>query len=235
MTVTVSTILSTDFHWDFHVLCTPLPSDIRAQIVVVPLSRANCISDRLVWGESSSGAYSSRSGYAFISQVPHPPDSSKCWKQLCQLPVPAKLKDCLLTNAFHFHRGIATSPMCARCTLFPETTLHLLRDCIWSRDVWTRLHAPNVDPSFFAASLDDWVAANVFALHATTTSMLRFLIGCWVIWCARNKAVINGESLSTGTQRLWHRSLMQDCLSIQHMKHVEIVACYGNNLEMCKV
>ncbi|KAJ8763632.1 hypothetical protein K2173_003104 [Erythroxylum novogranatense] len=44
--------------------------------------------------------------------------------------------------------------------------------------------------------------------------MLWFLTGCWVIWCARNKAVLNDESLSTGTQRLWHRSLMQECLSV---------------------
>ncbi|KAJ8755654.1 hypothetical protein K2173_022249 [Erythroxylum novogranatense] len=65
MTVTVSTVLSTDFHWDFHVLRTPLPANIRAQIVVVLLSWASCISDRL--GLPPDQRSSLSSGYSNIS------------------------------------------------------------------------------------------------------------------------------------------------------------------------
>lgn len=44
--------------------------------------RITSSADSMIWGEATSGIYSVKSGYEFITQLPIPHDSNPHWKVL---------------------------------------------------------------------------------------------------------------------------------------------------------
>lgn len=88
----VADVLS-DFHaWNLSTLRTHLPGEVVASIQAVPLPRSLDFQDILIWGESTTGKYSVKPGFEFLSRVPYPPDPRKCWLRLWKLPIPQKFK-----------------------------------------------------------------------------------------------------------------------------------------------
>lgn len=72
------------------------------------------------------------------------------------------LRQRLVTNDFRYRRGLADSPICARCGESVETVLHLLRDCQQARALWNSMAVHTLPPFFFTTGLDDW---NSFFSH----------------------------------------------------------------------
>ena len=87
---------------------------------------------------------------------------------------------------------------CPRCHAL-ETIIHILRDCPWAKEIWSR--SPGLLPlSFFRMPLQDWLRCN-----ATKTATVRpqqipwqvyFTFTCWNIWLARNERIFRDQSRS---------------------------------------
>src|ERR1044072_1636282 len=89
------------------------------------------------------------------------------------------------------------SPMCSRCNLYPETALHCFRDCYFARQVWLQLGLGLHHPYFVASEPVVWIKQLLYHAKFTTLSAL------WVIWEARNKAVIEQEVLPESHLLRW--------------------------------
>ena len=91
---------------------------------------------------------------------------------------------------------------CPRCH-HPETTIHILRDCPWAKEVWSQ--SPSILPlSFFRLSLQDWLRSNATTERSTLPQYLPWRILfpflCWNLWLARNEGIF------------WHQSRSQHSL-----------------------
>ena len=101
------------------------------------------------------------------------------------------MRDRLPTRTFLTFGRAHLDAHCPRCH-YPETTVHILRDCPWAREVWSQ--SPSILPlSFFRLSLQDWLCSNATTEWSTLPQYLPwrilFLFLCWNLWLARNEGI----------------------------------------------
>ncbi|KAH9726628.1 hypothetical protein KPL70_008335 [Citrus sinensis] len=90
----------------------------------------------------------------------------------------AKVEDSVELASGHLN----IDPSCERCGAGLENTIHVLRDCPYSRAVWLRLIRGNNQHHFFESSLTDWMSEN---LQSHNTSLAgRNRIEKWIRWIA---------------------------------------------------
>ena len=87
---------------------------------------------------------------------------------------------------------------CPRCHT-PETTIHVLWDCPWAKEVWNQ--SPGILPlSFFHMPLQEWLRCNAIAdrdiLPYHLPWIIYFPFMCWKLWLARNERIFQNESRS---------------------------------------
>ncbi|GKU91977.1 hypothetical protein SLEP1_g5773 [Rubroshorea leprosula] len=103
----------------------------------------------------------------------------------------------ILTNSVRFERHMAPTPVCPRCEQSPETPLHLLRDCFYSRLVWQSASLLPID--FFSLNFDSWLKRNAITPRQKTNSPnlwpFVFLATIWHLWKSRNKLVFEGQRI----------------------------------------
>lgn len=96
--------------------------------------------------------------------------------------------DALSMNDTRARRGLASSHNCTRCANGPESTLHCLRDCHHTREVWLRLGLCQ-KPSFLQQSnVYIWIKENL-----ASNSHCLFLVGLWWLWCWRNNGFFDDK------------------------------------------
>ena len=87
---------------------------------------------------------------------------------------------------------------CPRCHC-PETTIHILRDCPWAKEVWRQ--SPGLLPmSFFQQPLQEWLRRNT-TMEGTLLPhhlpwQVYFPFTCWKLWLARNERIFKAHSRS---------------------------------------
>ena len=97
------------------------------------------------------------------------------WKAMCnQVPIRQYLA---------FSR-LNINEQCPRCNNM-ETTIHILRDCPWAKEVWDQ--SPGILPlSFFHMPLQAWLRSNATAdsviLHQQLPWKIYFPFLCWNLW-----------------------------------------------------
>ncbi|XP_019191686.1 PREDICTED: uncharacterized protein LOC109186207 [Ipomoea nil] len=69
--------------------------------------------------------------------------------------------------------------------LYPETVLHLMRDCPYTRDLWNDV--PPIITSANSDSLEEWLAGWLGAKDTEVKHV--FVARCWTVWKARNDFV----------------------------------------------
>ena len=130
------------------------------------------LSDAYLWPHNK-GTCSVKSATISLYQQRQVPWNKAMWNWLWSLPCPKKiqvflwkaLRNCLPTKTFLAHRCQHMDSLCLRCQS-PETTLHILRDCPWAREIWSQ--APGILPiSFFALPLQDWLQSNANSERTT--------------------------------------------------------------------
>ena len=57
----------------------------------------------------------------------------------------------------------APNPLCPLCGVFDELVLHVLRDCLVTKNMWKSIVPGSNHISFFPNSLDTWVFENILA------------------------------------------------------------------------
>ncbi|RVW43273.1 hypothetical protein CK203_105923 [Vitis vinifera] len=119
-------------------------------ILSIPLPMSSR-EDQISWSFDARGEYTARSGYGALrcfrqsaALVASDVDSNFVWAQLWKVTTPPKIlnfawraaRNCLPTRFALTIRHVDT-PMC--CPIYrsePETTLHVLVECVAARDVW---------------------------------------------------------------------------------------------------
>lgn len=71
-------------------------------------------------------------------------------------------------------------------------------------------HLNHVD-GFFNWDWDEWLHMNVFQVACIEDRILEFTSTCWVIWCSRNKEVIQGKLASSYSQCSQLKDLLIAC------------------------
>jgi hypothetical protein len=163
--------------------------------------------DRLIWKWSASGVYSARSAYLASF---HGSASSQAWKMIWRPWAPPRVKffhwladlDRCWTAARLERHGLPHHPRCLLCDQAPETMLHLVLECPFSRQVWHEVLSwlrMTCSPPAYEASLHEWW----ITARQNTPAMLRkgldsaTLLVPWMIWKHRNACVFERARPST--------------------------------------
>ena len=128
------------------------------------------------------------------------------WNWLWSLPCPKNiqvflwkaLRNRLPTKTFLAFRRHHVDSLYPHCQA-PETTIHILRDCPWAREIWCQ--ALGILPlSFFALPLQDWLQSNATSERATLPHLIPwkvfFPFTCWKLWLAHNERIFNHQSIT---------------------------------------
>lgn len=131
-----------------HALITSTFSYDEARKIVNIIIPQTPQSDKLVWFEDKSGVYSMKSGYKAFMETSNINDMERnLYKQIWSLHCPAKIKILLwklvpnyvLTFQNFHHKRIKTENRCSRCQNFSESSAHVVRDCLFAKQVWSSL------------------------------------------------------------------------------------------------
>ena len=100
-------------------------------------------------------------------------------------------------------RGINCCRLCPICKEQDESIEHLLRECIFTRQLWAQIHAPWVS-SMPIHNVSDWMQANCQSklIHRSSIPWnLIFPLAVWSIWKHHNKVMFESVPLNLNLHR----------------------------------
>ena len=207
----VSDLLTTDLKWNKKKLHELLP-DLADKIQCLRPSQEG-VDDAFIWQPSTSGIYSTKSGYhsAMISvfnptNARLPPGRSidwykDVWSGSCSPKLRvflwSVLQKVLLTGENLHRRGINPEMRCPRCG-DRETTMHMFALCPFAERVWSLIPLKNV---VHLATLDSFVQLVVASRSficlppsGIATNVLTWV--CWYLWTSRNQLMFEKKNRS---------------------------------------
>ena len=121
------------------------------------------------------------------------------------------MRDRLPTITFLTIRRPNLDAHCPWCH-YLETTIHILRDCPWAREVWSQ--SPGILPlSFFHQTLQEWLQHNATTVDVVLPHQLPWRIYfpflCWNLWLSRNDRIFNHQSISQNS--IIHYAVQMAC------------------------
>ena len=146
----------------------------------------------------------SASQYLFHKQIV--PLNAYDWKWIWALTCPKKIqmsiwkatRNRLPTRTFLTLGRPHLNAQCPRCHQ-PKTTIHILRDCPWAKEVWSQ-SLDILALSFFQLSLREWLRSNATAdttiLYLQLPWHIYFPFLCCNLWLARNERIFKQQSRS---------------------------------------
>ncbi|KAL9679475.1 hypothetical protein QQ045_017337 [Rhodiola kirilowii] len=155
------------------------------------------------WKYSTSGDYTVKSGYEVIKAhedcskqgIGEQSDKNalvKFWKKIWSAAIPNKVKIFCwrlyynsLPDAFNLRkRGIDLNTECRICGFSRETGLHLVKDCWWSRALFSslKLHIPELEAE--PENPADWIWW--CSRNLKKEEFNKYLIAIWLCWRNRN-------------------------------------------------
>ena len=192
--------VATDFGWNWGKISMELPAKIYMEIKAMPHSRMSDEKDKLIWAATSNGEFNLASAYKLAtSQADFVPPFNGSW--IWKLNLPPKIQTfiwmCMhksvATRECLAIRGLQINPSCPLCHQYPESILHLLRDCPIASNVWHNLNPPSLTSTFFSQDLHTWLEANCNLVNNVTRSSVPwhtlFSFAIWTIWNHCNKVV----------------------------------------------
>lgn len=142
--------------WCMDMLHPLLPQEVIDLLQQVQLSAPGLRQDRPYWSLTTSGKFSTASiRKIWLPAVDVPNNSwSKIWK----------LKGPLRASLTLWKRGVIPSPTCHGCQYQLQSSLHLLRDCPKSSQVWrTLLSIAEWDAFTRHNRIQDWILCNLYS------------------------------------------------------------------------
>ena len=103
------------------------------------------------------------------------------------------MRDRLPTHTFLTLGRPHLNAQCPRCH-HPETTIHILRDCPWAKEVWSQ--SPGILPLSFLKWLWSNATADTIILHLQLPWHIYFSFLCWNLWLAKNEGIFKHQSQS---------------------------------------
>ena len=124
------------------------------------------------------------------------------WVALCpkkiQIFLWKALRDRFPTKTYLSFGRPSMDSRCPRCQS-PETTIHILRDRPWVKEVWHQ--SLGILPlSFFQLPLQEWLRVNATVGRASLPHQppwqVYFPFTCWKFWLAQNERIFKNQSHS---------------------------------------
>ncbi|CAN0876421.1 Putative ribonuclease H protein At1g65750 [Linum grandiflorum] len=152
----------------------------------------------MVWGLESSGRFYIRSAYLLLKELQEEtPD--KRWKGVWRWQGPNKIRHFLwlashnriLTNEERGRRHLTTQVGCSICPTVTESCLHVLRDCGFAKQVWSRFFPTVIAANELVKDHTGWLDDHI--RHPITIS---FGVGVWLLWRVRNKRLFEQDILT---------------------------------------
>ncbi|CAA0840318.1 Unknown protein [Striga hermonthica] len=156
------------WRWDLFSHLVPAGISLRIAAVLPPSRAAG--PDKMYWGFSENGSFTTKSAYAsLVSAFPAPAIDRTPWRIIWKWAGSQRVRqflwlaaqDKLLTNVERRRRHISDSSTCTLCGRYDESTMHCLRDCTGARQVWRSLIPAHQQSEFFRLHLRDWLIQNL--------------------------------------------------------------------------
>ena len=167
------------------------------------VTRVATLEDSLLWPHNK-GVCSIKSAITSLFQRQQVLWDKARWNWIWASPCPKKIQiflwkaqqDRLPTKTFLAFGRPSMDLRCSRCHC-PKTTIHILQDCPWAREVWRQ--SPDLLPmSFFQLPLQEWLRQNTTMegtlLHHHLPWQFYFPFTCWKLWLARNERMFKAHS-----------------------------------------
>jgi zinc-binding in reverse transcriptase len=127
--------------WDWSKL-QALPDHLKFQIEAIKPPQVSDGMDTAIWGLNPQGKFTTLFAYNLLTYFDDICDRN--WEEIWKWKGPQRVKtflwlsarEALLTNKRRARMGLTDTPVCPRCQLHEETTIHVLRDYIHARCIW---------------------------------------------------------------------------------------------------
>ena len=160
--------------------------------------------DRVYWGASNTGTFTVQSAYHVLTSH-SPVEDSHDWRHLWQWRGPQSTRiflwllchDRLKTGYELAGRHLDIDPLCGRCHAQVESSLHAIRDCVYSKGVWRKLVPVARQHGFFSHPLREWLMLNLRRRTCEMGSLywqVTFGVAAWRIWYWRNQLMSKNKS-----------------------------------------
>ncbi|KAL6499591.1 hypothetical protein OROGR_027501 [Orobanche gracilis] len=93
------------------------------------------------------------------------------------------MHDAIQVNANRFRRNLVESAACSRCSSPWEDTMHCLRDCPHSKELWLKMGAVSW-ANFNVLEIKEWISS-----QALSSNGVKLLACVWGIWKWRNNMI----------------------------------------------
>jgi len=208
----VADILNSDNStWKQDLISNFFNAQVCQSIFSTPIN-SSMGSDQIVWTETTSGDFSVKSCYHYLSSnLSHPHTSASSsyqnpahlWKKIWHMTAAPKIKvfmwlackNSLATRANLFLRHITPNPNCSLCNQNnPETLEHLFFYCPWTRGIWNHQKIKIPISLTSVRRLEEWVASRA-ALSRISPSFEEIAYLMWETWRQRNDAIFRQKTL----------------------------------------
>lgn len=155
--------------WRWDRLLNLLPSFICDRIATIKPALPGC-ADFPCWGATSDGNFTLKSAYeSLFEEVGFDVSPTPLFQKAWEWKGPNRYKvflwklahGRLLTNEERKLRGMAHDDSCSRCSLNPESIMHILRDCDEVRDFWSTVVHTDQMARFFSLRFHSWLDWNL--------------------------------------------------------------------------
>ncbi|KAK5771808.1 hypothetical protein PVK06_048052 [Gossypium arboreum] len=203
---TVSEMVLPNGDWNLNLFKLWLPENIVERIISIPSPMIQAGPDCFSWLRTTSGIFSVKSAYYALKEDSWYPQELK-WKMIWKIPSPHRvkhfiwliLKQRLLTNSEKVRRGIEHGASCLSCGHSMEDTLHIFRDCPYTKEILHQLIPASQLRNFFSILLSVWLISNLqlHSLNRQSDCSWPYLFGIilWRLWKNQNSIMFQGNGL----------------------------------------
>jgi hypothetical protein len=215
--------------WDSNKIHSLFSEPVAESILKIPLFE-EVQEDRLVWNFEKHGSYTVKSGYNNYIKWKAADDSLRLegeWNSLWNITAPPKTKHllwricrgCLPTRVRLKERHVPCPNECPFCDRHEEDELHILFNCMESKQVWIEAGLRAILDHRLLCFND--VRSLVFDIckSETAATVGHFAMVTWCIWNHRNSWVWNGVRDTAKEVALRAGHMFREWIAINSLHH----------------
>ncbi|CAN1787195.1 Putative ribonuclease H protein At1g65750 [Linum perenne] len=180
----VADFFEPDGNWSLDQIGDILPADELDLIAGMSSPKTDRENDIWVWGAETNGKFTIRSAYNLLSDLENEPDVD-VWASIWKWRGPHRVKHFLwlashgrlLTNNERHRRHLAQDASCAFCNHPDESLSHVLRDCLFARNIWSKVKSVDLSLPIWTEPIPNWIS---YLLHHEDS--LHLTITAWSLW-----------------------------------------------------
>ncbi|KAL4368559.1 hypothetical protein GQ457_05G007400 [Hibiscus cannabinus] len=220
----VADMVSESGDWDWARLCGVLPPRLLEQVGTVLPPHSEAGPDVPSWRLEDRRIFTMKSAYNHIFCHNGNDDQNfPVWKRVWKIQIPQRIRVFLwlalhrrlLTNVERERRHLTASVQCAVCFDGPEDMIHVLRDCMVARSLWSRVLTEDQYETFTQLSGEEWIRVNLFAPITVTTRQdwpQVFAIFCWLLWKNRCCRIMGSDYMHYEELLARGNRLLDECI-----------------------